>query len=240
MCERCVIDKAGLWHDLTIRSCAQRRTPIEMQPDELRILRRQLRALREQAAQSGRRPAELIRHHVEVFKGSVLQSMTKQTLHFMVRAIGARADRIGERDGLVPYFHRRPREERRHHDGAHAKSDDQGARLTFESKRANGIRIDVSGRPRSPAEFTCVPRAPTVTPVENTFDMRIRCCDGRQRALGWKIGQRPHGHNERRVIEKCDCHISTLGGDCLEVPGGRRDSPGSSPGKQAEKARDAQ
>jgi len=211
-----------------------------VQPDKLRILRRQLRALREQAAQSGLRPAELIRHHVEVLKGSDLQSVTKQTLHIMVGAIGARADRIGKRDGLVPYFHGRPRKERRHDDGAHAKSDDQGARLTFESKRADGIRIDERGRPRAPAEFACVPSAPTVAPVENTFDMRVRRCDGRQHAFVWRIGQRPHRHDERRVIEECDCHVSTLGGACLEVPGRCREFHGSSPGKQAEKARDAQ
>ncbi len=33
-----MIDKAGLWHDLTIRSRAQRCAPVEVQPDELRIL----------------------------------------------------------------------------------------------------------------------------------------------------------------------------------------------------------
>ena len=235
-----MIDKAGLWHDLTIRLCAQRRTPIEVQPDELRILRRQLRALREQAVQSGRRPAELIRHHVELFNGSVPQSMTKQILHIMSGAIGARADRIGECDGLVPYFHRWSREERRHNDGAHAKPGDQGAGLTFESERANGIRVDESGRPRSPAESTCVPRAPTVTSVENTFDMRIRRCDGRQRALVWKIGQRPHRPDERRVIGECDCHVSTLCGAWLEVPGESRECPGCSPGAQKDKAGDAQ
>jgi hypothetical protein len=70
--------------------------------------------------------------------------------------------------------------------------------------------------------------------------MRIRCRDGWQSAFVWGIGQRSHRHNERRVIEECDCHVSTLGGDSLQVPGRRREFPGSSPGKQAEKARDAQ
>jgi hypothetical protein len=55
-----------------------------------------------------------------------------------------------------------------------------------------------------------------------------------------KFGQRPHRHNERRVIDERDCHVSTLGGDCLEVPGRRRDFPGSSPWDRTEKARDAQ
>jgi hypothetical protein len=235
MCGPCVIERAGLCRDFAIRSCTPRRARIEVPCDELRVLRRQCRALRKQPAQSARRPAELSRHHVEVLKGSVLQNMIEQTLHIAVGVAVVRTDPVGQRDGLVPYFRCRPREKRRHNDGAHAKSDFRGATLAFESKHANALRVDESGRARLPAELTHVAYSPAVAAVENEIDARIRRCGARRRVLVEGSRQRPRRPDERRVIGVCDCHGSTLCGAWLEVPGECRECPGSSPAAQTDK-----